>query len=173
MTNARAEWFQAAPPGWTRGAASTYSAPPMRVELEAHRSTAGAGALAHEETFIPAEDGGSIHCVSVGHGPTLLLAHGYLLDLSLWRPLVEQLARAGRRVVMFDQRGHADSREGAQGAAVKAAAADYATLLRHFGGEQATLVGHSMGGFLAMQLFLDYPEEALRLRRLVLLGANA
>jgi pimeloyl-ACP methyl ester carboxylesterase len=135
--------------------------------------TSQSPALEHDELFVPAQDGGRIHCVSVGQGPTLLLAHGYLLDLSLWRPVAERLARAGQRVVMFDQRGHADSREGRQGAEVAAAAADYASLLHHFGGEQATLVGHSMGGFLALQFCLREPEAARRLRRLVLLGANA
>ncbi|HEX6244149.1 MAG TPA: alpha/beta hydrolase [Polyangiales bacterium] len=146
----------------------------MHADLElAGRSAEPHAVLPQEEAFIPAEDGGTIHCVSMGQGPTLLLAHGYLLDLTLWRGLAARLARAGHRVVMFDQRGHADSREGTRAGEVAAAADDYATLLRHFGVERATLVGHSMGGFLALHFCLRHPELARQLRRLVLVGANA
>jgi pimeloyl-ACP methyl ester carboxylesterase len=126
-----------------------------------------------EEFFLPTHDGGQIHGVCAGSGPTVLLAHGYLLDLTFWNPMFPRLVAAGYRVVAFDQRGHADSREGSAGVSVRSAAADYRTLLDHFGADQATLVGHSMGGFLSIGFCLEYPELAQRLRRLVLLGANA
>jgi len=123
--------------------------------------------------LVPAADGGRIHCYSVGSGPTLLLAHGYLLDYTLYRPLFSRLAAAGYRVVAFDQRGHGGSREGSAGCTALAAAADYRTLFERFGIEDATLVGHSMGAFLGLRFCLENPELARRLRRLVLLGANA
>jgi non-heme chloroperoxidase len=145
--------------------------------LRAMRSDAGivsqATAWPEQESSLPAADAGRIHCISLGSGPTLLLAHGYLLDVSLWRPLSARLASAGYRVVSFDQRGHAASRDGRDGCSVDAAIADYATVLQHFGADGATLVGHSMGGFLGLQFCLRYPELTRRMRRLVLLGANA
>jgi pimeloyl-ACP methyl ester carboxylesterase len=126
-----------------------------------------------QEHELPTADGGSIHCGSIGRGPTVLLAHGYLLDHSLWDPVLSRLAAAGYRVVAFDQRGHAASREGSEGSSAAAAAADYRTLFEHFGVDGATLVGHSMGGFLSILFCLQYPELSRRLRRLVLLGGNA
>lgn len=125
------------------------------------------------ELQLPAADGGSIHCISAGTGPTVLLAHGFLLDLSAFRPIFDQLVQRGYRVVAFDQRGHADSRDGSAGSGPAAAVSDYHVLLEHFGVENATLVGHSMGGFLGLLYCLQYPEQMKRLRRLVLLGANA
>jgi pimeloyl-ACP methyl ester carboxylesterase len=125
------------------------------------------------ELQLPAADGGSIHCVSAGTGPTVLLAHGFLLDWTSYQPVFDPLVQRGFRVVAFDQRGHADSREGSAGSSPAAAVSDYHVLLQHFGVEGATLVGHSMGGFLGLLYCLQHPEQMKRLRRLVLLGANA
>ena len=125
------------------------------------------------ELDLPAADGGRIHCISAGTGPTVLLAHGFMVDLTSYRPIFDQLVQRGYRVVAFDQRGHAQSREGSAGTSPAAAVSDYHMLLEHFGVEGATIVGHSMGGFLALLYCLQYPEEMRRLRRLVLLGANA
>lgn len=122
---------------------------------------------------LPAADGGSIHCISAGSGPTVLLAHGFLLDVTAYQPIFDQLVQRGYRVVAFDQRGHGASRDGSTGASPAAAVSDYHVVLEHFGTEGATLVGHSMGGFLGLLFCLQYPEQMRRLRRLVLLGANA
>lgn len=126
-----------------------------------------------EERHVPASDGGSIHCVVAGAGPTVLLAHGFLLDLSLFQPVFAQLVSRGCRVVAFDQRGHGDTRAGSAGCSPAAAVEDYRVLLDHFGVDGATLVGHSMGGFLSLLYCMQHPQHARRLRRLVLLGANA
>lgn len=126
-----------------------------------------------ETLDLPAADGGSIRCVSTGTGPTLVLAHGFLLDGSAFLSIVGPLVQRGYRVVAFDQRGHGDSRDGSAGTSPAAAVSDYHTVLEHFGAEGATLVGHSMGGFLGLLFCLQHPEHMRRLRRLVLLGANA
>jgi non-heme chloroperoxidase len=126
-----------------------------------------------EELQLPAADGGSIHCISAGSGPTVLLAHGFLLDLSLYQPVFERLVQRGYRVVSFDQRGHGATRDGSTGNGPAAAVSDYHVLLEHFGANGATLVGHSMGGFLSLLFCLQYPTQVERMRRLVLLGANA
>ena len=47
-------------------------------------------------------------------------------------------------------------------------AADYAAVLEHFDVHEAVLVGHSMGGFIAIRALLDNPDLAGRLRGLVL-----
>jgi non-heme chloroperoxidase len=141
--------------------------------MQGNLVAAGSPGSALREEHIPAADGGSIHCVSAGSGPTLLLAHGFLLDLSMYRPVFERLVQRGYRVVAFDQRGHGQTREGSAGNSTTAAVSDYATLLQHFGVDGATLVGHSMGGFLSVLFCLHHPELTERMRRLVLLGANA
>lgn len=122
---------------------------------------------------VPAADGGTIHVISAGAGPTLLFAHGFLLDTSMWRPVLDHLVQQGYRVVAFDQRGHGRSRAGSAGITKDAAIEDYRSVLDHVGAEGTTLVGHSMGGFLGLLFVAKYPEHMRRLRRLVLVGANA
>ncbi|MCW2690676.1 MAG: alpha/beta hydrolase [Mycobacterium sp.] len=52
-------------------------------------------------------------------------------------------------------------------------AGDLAALLEHFDVHDAVLVGHPMGGFIAIRALLDHPELALRLRGLVLFATWA
>jgi non-heme chloroperoxidase len=52
-------------------------------------------------------------------------------------------------------------------------AADYAAILQHFDVSDGVLVGHSMGGFVAIRAVLDHPDLARRLRGLVLFATWA
>ena len=52
-------------------------------------------------------------------------------------------------------------------------AADDAAVLEHFDVRDGVLVGHSMGGFVAIRAVLDHPELAQRLRGLVLFATLA
>jgi non-heme chloroperoxidase len=119
-------------------------------------------------------DGGRIHTVHAGSGRAVLLAHGYLLDHSVFEPVFAQLVAAGYRVIAFDQRGHGRSTPGTSGMGSAAAADDYRALLEHFAVEDGVLVGHSLGGFLGLLFCLRHGEFARRtIGRLVLLGAHA
>ena len=128
---------------------------------------------AHALSYVSSHDGGRIRVLdSGGTGDIVLFAHGYLLDLTIWALVYPPLIAAGYRVIAFDQRGHAGTTTGSE-CNSSIAARDYRTILEHFDVRQATLVAHSMGGFLALRFCLDYPTVAQRLRRIVLLGANA
>lgn len=119
-------------------------------------------------------DGTRLRCVYAGTGPTVLLAHGYLLDLALYNRVFPRLVAAGRRVIAFDQRGHGASTIGRDGLGSAALAGDYAALLTHFDVQGGTLIGHSMGAFLSILLCLNEPALARRrLQAMVLIGGNA
>jgi pimeloyl-ACP methyl ester carboxylesterase len=119
-------------------------------------------------------DGSRIHCVHAGEGPSVVLAHGYLLELDAYELVFGELARSGHHVIAFDQRGHGSSQGGSDGYGPAAAASDYGAVLEHFAVRDGILVGHSMGSFLALVFCLQQPELARRsLRRLVLLGGTA
>jgi pimeloyl-ACP methyl ester carboxylesterase len=106
--------------------------------------------------------------IDTGDGPTLILIHGIGGDWKTWEPVLEPLA-AEHRVIAVDLPGHGGSAKGA---------GDYslgglANVLRDLGGaldiERATLVGHSLGGGVAMQFAYQYPE---RCERLVLVSSG-
>lgn len=125
-------------------------------------------------SFLVRPDGTRIHTVTRGQGPAVVLAHGYLLDLTLYKLVFDALVSAGHRVIAFDQRGHGASTIGSDGLGSAALASDYAALLDHHAVEDGTLVAHSMGAFLSIVLCLREPALVRqRLQKLVLLGGNA
>ena len=101
-----------------------------------------------------------------GHGPAIVLVHGFGLDMRMWDPQVAHLA--GRfRVVRYDCRGF-----GASGpfdpAVPYTHAGDLIALLDHLGIGEAVLAGLSFGGRVVLQTALAAP---VRVRGLVLLDA--
>ncbi|MBK9317149.1 MAG: alpha/beta hydrolase [Acidobacteria bacterium] len=71
-------------------------------------------------------------------------------------------------VYILDQRGHGDSDRPATGYTMPDFAADVIAFMDTKGVRQTTLVGHSMGSFVAQQVALDAPD---RIERLVLIGS--
>jgi pimeloyl-ACP methyl ester carboxylesterase len=95
--------------------------------------------------------------------------HGLVDTLDIWKRLAPALEARGR-VTRIDQRGHGAS-EAPAGAYSRAdLAADVIGVLDAEGIEQTILVGHSMGGIVAMETALAYPE---RIAGLVLIGTTS
>lgn len=125
------------------------------------------------EDLISRPDGTVLRAVVAGHGPAVLFAHGYTGTLGSWNLVWDALLARGHRVIAFDQRGHGRSTLGSAGMGSEPMAADYAAVLEHFDVRDAVLVGHSMGGFVAIRAVLDHPDVAQRLRGLVLFATWA
>ncbi len=120
--------------------------------------------------FVPTSDGGRVHVVERGEGPTYVLVHGIMLGVATWAP---QLRTLGGRVIAVSQRGHGQSRAGSGGYTFDRLASDLLEVLRALDVRDAVLVGHSMGGMIAQQCALSHPEELSRhVRRLVLVGTS-
>lgn len=86
-----------------------------------------------------------------GEGPGIVLVHGWCCDRSFLEPQFEHL-RAGHTVVALDLRGHGESDPGPDGAyAIGDLADDVATVVAHAGLEAPVVVGHSMGGLVALE----------------------
>ena len=97
-----------------------------------------------------------------GTGPVLLLIHGMGGSYENWRAVIDPLARH-HTIVAPDLPGHGRSATGAGDYSVGALAATLRDLLISLGHDSATLVGHSLGGGIAMQLAYQFPELAERL----------
>lgn len=126
-----------------------------------------------EEVTITRPDGTVLRALSAGQGPTVVLAHGYTVTLAEWNAVWDALQSSGFRVIAFDQRGHGGSTLGTEGIGSAPMAGDLAAVLEHFDVRDAVLVGHSMGGFVAIRALLDHPELQQRLRGLVLFATWA
>jgi pimeloyl-ACP methyl ester carboxylesterase len=98
----------------------------------------------------------------VGNGPVLLLIHGMGGSYENWKEVIDPLARR-YTVIAPDLPGHGRSAPGGGDYSIGALATSLRDLLIALGHESATLVGHSLGGGIAMQLAYQFPELADRL----------
>jgi pimeloyl-ACP methyl ester carboxylesterase len=105
---------------------------------------------------------------SAGEGPVLLLLHGMAASSQTWNPVVPSLARRFT-VIAPDLLGHGESAKPYGEYSLGAHANFTRDLLAALGHERATIVGHSFGGGVAMQLAYQYPD---RCERLVLVGSG-
>jgi pimeloyl-ACP methyl ester carboxylesterase len=106
--------------------------------------------------------GRSISYAEAGDGPVLLLIHGMAGSCENWREVVEPLARH-HTVIAPDLPGHGGSAPGGGDYSIGALAAGLRDLLLTLGHERATMVGHSLGGGIAMQLGYQFPQMVERL----------
>ena len=97
-----------------------------------------------------------------GTGPVLLLIHGMAGNFENWEAVIEPLARH-HTVIAPDLPGHGLSAPGAGDYSIGALAAGLRDLLIALDHDRATLVGHSLGGGIAMQLAYQFPEVTERL----------
>jgi pimeloyl-ACP methyl ester carboxylesterase len=106
--------------------------------------------------------------VHVGKGPAILLIHGIGDCSDTWRGIIPSLAK-DHTVVAPDLLGHGRSDKPRADYSVAAYANAMRDLLSVLGIDRATVVGHSLGGGVAMQFAYQYPE---RCERLVLVGTG-
>lgn len=98
--------------------------------------------------------------IEEGEGPAVLLLHGIGGRASLWRPTIDALS-ADHKVIAMDMPGY----DGVGPALDSfAAVADAAlALLVSRGIPRAVVVGHSLGGMVALEMALRHPETVHRL----------
>jgi len=106
--------------------------------------------------------GHSIAYVQKGTGPVLLLIHGMAGSLDTWRSVIDPLAR-NATVLAVDLPGHGGSSPGGGDYSLGSLASGLRDLLLALGHDRATVVGHSLGGGIAMQFSYQFPEMTERL----------
>jgi pimeloyl-ACP methyl ester carboxylesterase len=106
--------------------------------------------------------GRAVRYAGAGNGPALLLIHGMAGTCENWHEVIEPLARH-HTVIAPDLPGHGSSDPGGGDYSLGALAAGLRDLLVALGHDRATLVGHSLGGGIAMQFAYQFPEFTERL----------
>ena len=114
-----------------------------------------------------------LHCNSVsyrqaGWGPVLVLIHGITGSSDTWEDVIEPLAEH-YTVVAPDLLGHGQSAKPRGDYSLGAYASGVRDLLAALGHDRGTVVGHSLGGGIAMQFAYQFPE---RCERLVLVSSG-
>ena len=115
-------------------------------------------ALAVDGTVASA-DGVAIHYTDQGAGdPALVFVHGWSCDATYWDEQVTRFA-ATHRVVAIDLAGHGKSGVERKACTMEAFGADVAAVLKKLDLKGAILVGHSMGGPVAVEAALAAPDR--------------
>ena len=121
------------------------------------------------ESFDLAVPGGTLHVGRYGTGPNVLLAaHGITANHVSMKPLAEMLGD-DFTVIAPDLRGRGNSANITGPFGMRAHADDMAVVLDHLGLDDVLMLGHSMGGFVAVVTAHRHPE---RIRRLVLVDGG-
>ncbi|MFL5898742.1 MAG: alpha/beta fold hydrolase [Solirubrobacterales bacterium] len=97
-----------------------------------------------------------------GSGPNVVLIHGMINSSRHWEQVAARLA-GSYRVIAPDLIGHGDAATPRGDYSLGAHAAAIRDLLTTIGVERATIVGHSLGGGVAMQFFYQFPQRTERL----------
>jgi pimeloyl-ACP methyl ester carboxylesterase len=119
--------------------------------------------------FAQGRDGAQIHWTTLGSGPPVVLIMGLGCSSAMWFRIAPRLAMA-HRVILLDNRGVGQTRTpSAMVHRVPQMAADVATVLDAAGEGSAQVIGFSMGGMIAQQFAVDFPQ---RVRSLALLATH-
>lgn len=107
-------------------------------------------------------EGVSLHYLTAGHGPMVVLIHGYAETSLMWRPLIPKLAERFT-VIAPDLPGIGDSAIPADGLDMKTAAIRIHALARSLGAQNAEVVGHDIGLMVAYAYAAQFPAETAKL----------
>ena len=101
--------------------------------------------------------------MDAGNGRTVVLLHGKNFSGNYWESTVRALVQVGYRVLVPDQVGFGKSSKPDVHYSFDLLAANTAKLLDTLGIARAAVVGHSMGGMLAVRFSRNYPERTTHL----------
>jgi pimeloyl-ACP methyl ester carboxylesterase len=112
-------------------------------------------------------DGIRLHYLQAGHGPAVLLLHGFAENSRMWRPAMQQLS--GRfTLIAPDLPGIGDSAIPVQDPQFKFVAVTLHSLVKSLGITKARVVGHDIGLMAAYAYAAQFPAET---EKLVLMDA--
>ena len=104
-----------------------------------------------------------------GKGDPLLMIAGYGSPLESWDPYVVSALSKDFTIIVFDNRGIGRSTTSNEAPSIELFAEDAAGLVRTLGFEKVNVMGWSMGGYVAQEFALNYPEL---IDKLVLLSTS-
>ncbi|GGW40119.1 alpha/beta fold hydrolase [Arenibacter certesii] len=103
-----------------------------------------------------------LHSNIIGEGEPILILHGFLGMLDNWKTIGTKYADEGFQVHLIDQRNHGKSFHSPQ-FNYDVMVADLNRYMSHHNIPSATVLGHSMGGKVAMLFACKHPEKVEKL----------
>jgi pimeloyl-ACP methyl ester carboxylesterase len=107
-------------------------------------------------------NGINLYYETYGSGDPLILLHGGLGSGEMFGPILPLLADH-HQVIVVDLQGHGRTADIDRPLDVRLMAGDIAALVDHLGLERPDVVGYSLGGGVALQVAINYPDKVGRL----------
>ena len=107
-------------------------------------------------------NGINLYYETIGTGRPLILLHGGLMSGETFGPVRTALAER-HQVITVDLQGHGRTADIDRPLDIRLMADDIAALIDHLGLEKPDLVGYSLGGGVALQTAVKYPDKVGRL----------
>ena len=133
----------------------------LLIALSSGVAQTHSGATGIESKFATV-DGTRIHYLSAGHGPAVILLHGYTQTSRMWRPLIPKLTDKFT-VIAPDLPGIGDSDIPKDGLDMKTAAIRIHALAKSLGISKSRVVGHDIGLMVAYAYAAQFPAEVEKL----------
>ena len=113
-----------------------------------------------------------LHYELFGEGPITILLHGFLESSTMWEPL--NLTELPGTKLLIDLPGHGKSplSDPSEIPSMKFMADEVARVISKINPTQYRIVGHSMGGYVALELFANTPKGISKPSHLTLLNSN-
>jgi pimeloyl-ACP methyl ester carboxylesterase len=103
-------------------------------------------------------NGVTLRYIEAGAGdPPIVFVHGWTCSRDFWPGQISNFAKK-HRVVALDLRGHGESDKPDEDYTIDAFADDVAWLIGQLGLQKPVVIGHSMGGVIAMKLARKHPD---------------
>ena len=115
-------------------------------------------------------DGAQIGYRRIGKGQPLLVLNGFAATSADWAPSFIDGLASSNELILLDQRGIGSSTDDGRPFDIAQLADDAAHVIETLGFERASVLGWSMGGFVAQTLALKHPN---RINKLMLLSTDA
>lgn len=103
-----------------------------------------------------------VEYIEKGQGQAILLLHGYLESLDVWGDFFEILSK-NFRTIAIDLPGHGKTDTFGDVHSIDFMSEIINKLIEHLHIDNVSLIGHSMGGYVAMQFLATYPQKVNRL----------
>jgi pimeloyl-ACP methyl ester carboxylesterase len=114
-------------------------------------------------------EGAQIGYRRVGNGLPLLVLNGFAATSADWDPLFIDRLASSNELILLDHRGIGDSSDEGKPFDIAQLADDAAHVIEALGFERASVLGWSMGGFIAQTLAMQHPD---RVDKLILLSTD-
>jgi pimeloyl-ACP methyl ester carboxylesterase len=135
----------------------------------ARRFNDGVGPVAAESLATIQVDGARIAYRRVGNGRPLLVLNGFAATSADWDPSLIAGLASSNELILLDNRGIGSSTYDGTPFDIARLADDSAQVIETLGFERASVLGWSMGGFIAQTLALQDPN---RVNKLILLSTD-